>query len=178
MPNDYNPSAHRSNKRWGGLEGKKARFLSKIDKKDNGCWYWTGAVGGNNPYGVCRNLSGRTTTAHRVSYELFVDKLIPGLEIMHSCDTPICVNPKHLSQGTIQENKDDMVRKGRQSKLSTLPDQTGVKNYNTKLTEKEVLNVRQLYRDGKSITEISKVTGVPSANVGAIVHRKSWKHLP
>ena len=32
---------------------------------------------------------------------------------MHSCDNPICCNPKHLSKGTHKDNSDDKVRKNR-----------------------------------------------------------------
>lgn len=32
---------------------------------------------------------------------------------MHTCDTPMCVNPDHLRIGTQKENMDDRDKKGR-----------------------------------------------------------------
>lgn len=46
--------------------------------------------------------------AHGVS----VDSL-EGKEILHSCDNPLCVNPKHLSRGSHKANMKDMAQKGR-----------------------------------------------------------------
>lgn len=36
-----------------------------------------------------------------------------GLVVMHSCDTPACIEPKHLKLGTVADNNRDMAQKGR-----------------------------------------------------------------
>jgi hypothetical protein len=91
-----------------GSDGERIRRLSKPDPK-TGCWLWTAALN-NLGYGVIR-LRGRTHYAHRVSYEAFRGPL-EGLNALHRCDTPRCVN-HHLFRGTKKENSEDMVRKGR-----------------------------------------------------------------
>lgn len=55
--------------------------------------------------------------AHRLSYELRYDVLLSKDQlVLHRCDTPACVNPKHLFLGTHEDNVRDMVNKNRQAK--------------------------------------------------------------
>lgn len=73
----------------------------------NGCWLWTGPIGGN---GYAR-FKGRD--AHRLSYEMHRGPIAPNMAVCHQCDNPLCVNPAQLWLGTIRENALDMVAKGR-----------------------------------------------------------------
>ena len=78
------------------------RFESYIDKTDSGCWLWTG---GKNIDGYgCFRLKSIIVKAHRVSYELYVDKIPKHLELDHLCRVEHCVNPKHLEAVTHREN--------------------------------------------------------------------------
>ena len=56
--------------------------------------------------------------AHRFSYMAFRGPLEPGKVIMHSCDNPSCVNPKHLKQSSQGKNLLDCSKKGRNYYLS------------------------------------------------------------
>lgn len=54
------------------------------------------------------------TLAHRVSYILHHNvNLLTNNIIMHNCDNPTCVNPKHLKLGTHADNVQDRVKKKR-----------------------------------------------------------------
>lgn len=89
------------------------RLLDKIEiNNTTGCWEFQG--GKNNlGYGMIRD-DKKMRTAHRVSYEEHTNTKIPNhLVVMHQCDNPCCVNPKHLSLGTRSDNTQDMLKKGR-----------------------------------------------------------------
>lgn len=78
---------------------------------NTGCWLWTGAVDGGG-YGVI-GIGSRNVKAHRAHYEMAVCKISVGKVLLHTCDNPGCVNPKHLVEGTQKDNVADMIAKGR-----------------------------------------------------------------
>jgi hypothetical protein len=87
------------------------RLWSRAVKQPNGCWEFSGNrhVQG---YGVIRH-EGRSRRAHRVAYELAHGPIPERMVVMHSCDNPPCINPEHLSVGTVAENNRDRQNKGR-----------------------------------------------------------------
>jgi hypothetical protein len=92
------------------------RFWPKVERRGpDECWLWLGAAVPEGYGRFC--VSGRPLIpAHRFAYSLAtgtpLDAMI-GLEVLHSCDNPPCVNPAHLSLGTRQDNMQDASRKGR-----------------------------------------------------------------
>ncbi len=94
-------------------ETVEERFNKKyLINEDTDCWEWTAALN-NIGYGMFRWATGKMRTAHRASYELHKGPIPAGLSVCHSCDNPKCVNPEHLWAGTMKDNFDDMVSKGR-----------------------------------------------------------------
>jgi hypothetical protein len=90
---------------------EKRRFIEKISKSD-GCWSWTGKKHPKSGRGMVW-LNKQYFYAPRVSYTLFVDDIPDGLQVLHTCDNPNCVNPEHLFLGTQLENVIDRDQKGR-----------------------------------------------------------------
>ena len=90
-----------------------ARFYSRIRKTPSGCWEWTGSLMPNG-YGQFRGFGQQY--AHRVSYVIHHGPLMTNACVMHKCDNRPCVNPSHLSMGTLDDNNQDMFRKGRGKK--------------------------------------------------------------
>lgn len=90
------------------------RFWEKV-KKTPSCWLWTGAhKDGRWPYGVLGGGASRVPKlAHRVSWELHHGPIPDGMNVLHKCDNPPCVRPDHLFLGTLSDNTQDMVAKGR-----------------------------------------------------------------
>jgi hypothetical protein len=90
----------------------KERFFRKaIPEPNTGCWLWEGYEPPNK-YGKI-NIKGKQKLAHRVSYEINIGSIPDGMNVLHKCDQPACVNPDHLFIGTQQDNIDDMWAKNR-----------------------------------------------------------------
>lgn len=87
------------------------RFWAKVDiGEPDECWNWTAKVN-THGYGFMR-VNYRWVVATHISLEL--DGRPRSAECaLHSCDNPLCVNPKHLRWGSRKENTQDMDRRGR-----------------------------------------------------------------
>lgn len=91
----------------------KERFNAKwIPEPNSGCWLWIGARRSKN-YGAIGHSNGKTISAHRAAWLVYVGEIPDGICVLHRCDTPECVNPGHLWLGTHSENMQDMISKGR-----------------------------------------------------------------
>lgn len=55
----------------------------------------------------------RLVDGHRLSYEVNVQPIPAGMDVMHRCDNPPCIEAKHLKAGLPVENTADMIAKGR-----------------------------------------------------------------
>jgi len=98
------------------------RFLARIDKRPDGCWIFLGCnVKGYGCVRIRDEGSKRpfNMLAHRFSYEHFVGPIPEGMDVLHSCDVPRCVNPAHLSTGSASANLRDMALKNRGRRSAT-----------------------------------------------------------
>ncbi len=159
------------------------RFWPKVQKSD-GCWLWAGAKSSKG-YGLIGEggRNGRDLLAHRVSYQLQVGEIPDGLSILHSCDTPLCVNPAHLRCGTTQENIAEAYEKKRKASPFADPKnryqgpRTGLKgaaNTNARLTDDDIRAIR-LRTDKPRF--VAKDYNITSDYVTMIRKRKVWKHV-
>lgn len=82
-----------------------ADFWAKVEKTST-CWLWKGARS-RKGYGVV-SMEGWSRRAHRVSFFLEHGRWpADGLLVLHQCDTPACVRPSHLREGTHLDNSFD-----------------------------------------------------------------------
>ena len=105
---------------------------------------------------------------HRVSYEIHAGPIPDGLDVLHRCDVPTCVNPAHLFLGTQRDNVADMDAKGRRRPAR------GERDGAAKLTEEQVLKIRS---DKRPLAVIGKEYGICASQAGNIRRGDHWRHL-
>ena len=127
-----------------------------------GCWVWMGRT--KNGYGRAVLAKKHRVAAHRLALYAWGGIDAHELDVLHSCDTPLCCNPAHLRVGTRADNARDMAERERGS--------------TTKLSASDVVRIRDVYRTGiLSLAEIALAFGVTAPNVRLIVERRTWAHV-
>ena len=140
------------------------RFWSKVDiRGENECWIWK-ASKTKGGYGQV-SINDTMFVAHRVAFLIQYGHL-PFPNGLHSCDNRACCNPKHIHEGTHQDNSDEMVERDRQSR--------GEKHGMSRLTEAQVLEIHGM--DG-SHRQIAKKYGIAYSQVYQIKNHLMWRHL-
>jgi hypothetical protein len=142
------------------------RFWSRVNKNGpNGCWEWTGCLEGKG-YGRVGIGPNEAIKAHRLS--VMLDGRDPtGMFVCHHCDNPKCVNPQHLFIGTPKDNVQDMLKKGRQSKV-------GGRGLNRKLSPGDVLDIRYYATTPERIKQLAKEYKVSEGLIKDILKGKIY----
>lgn len=113
---------------------------------------------------------GVVESTHRLSYRLYKGAIPKNMHVCHSCDNIFCMNPDHLFLGTAGDNQRDKIKKNRHARGSKL----GI----SKLTEQNVLEIRNLYASGKyKYSDIAVKYGVGVPNISSIINGRSWGWL-
>lgn len=143
----------------------KRRFYSKVDV--NMQW-----IGSKIPdgYGMIQ-VNRKSMLAHRLSYEIHNGEIPEGMCVLHSCDDPGCVHPDHLHLGTQKDNARE------RSERKRYGDVRGENNGRSKLTLKDVEEIRHRYEDGETQCNLAKEYGVNQGRISSIVLRQSWSHV-
>lgn len=150
-------------------EDRLTKFMKKVDKLDE-CWYWT-AYKNKSGYGMFGCYPYGMKLSHRVSWELHRGEIPKGLRVCHHCDNPSCVNPEHLFLGTDLDNVRDMDTKGRRSRTNA---RYGERNHRSKLTEKDILMIRNSKSTDR---ELAIELNVCYSTIGYIRRGITWKHI-
>jgi len=163
-----NPGAPRLYEYGVSLKDKVEKFYDRTES--DGCWLWKGAKN-EQGYGRISGDNGVMLLAHRAVWTVEKGKIPAGMILMHVCDTPACVNPKHLRVATQAENLLDMRAKMRGSDP---PWNGGAKHHSARLTEADVRAIRS---SKESSTAIADRLGVHRTAVIKARSGKTWKHI-
>lgn len=114
---------------------------------------------------------GKNVYVHREVFRKHNPEIEMTGVIMHSCDTPNCVNPEHLKHGTVADNIADMVAKGRRVtvKGSNQPD--------AKLHEDDIPAIRLRLQTNESCTTIGRDYNVSDSAIRNIEKGRTWTHV-
>lgn len=156
------------------------RFWRKVDRpahdneSDEGspgpCWLWKGGCS-NTGYGSF-SVGGKNYAAHRLSFAIEHGAVPASLHVMHSCDTPRCVNPAHLFAGTHARNMRDKREKGRAQRL------TGALNGKTMCSADKARRIFLAYRSRRlTQQQIADLFGVSRSKVADIANRRSHRDV-
>jgi hypothetical protein len=115
-------------------------------------------------------INGERHPASRWAWILAHGPVPAGLFVCHHCDNPLCVRPEHLFIGTVQDNSDDMVRKGRSAK--------GEKCGASRTNAADVVEMRRLHAEGVSTARLSGIFGISKSQAKNIVNGRHWRHVP
>lgn len=137
------------------------RFWSKVVRAGD-CFLFTGGKAGNG-YGVFSIRKPITQYAHRFAWETTKGPIPDGMNVLHRCDNPSCVNPDHLFIGTQRDNVRDMDVKNR-------------RRFKSKLSITEVEEIRRKYATSEYTLEaLGREYDISFQHVWQIIKRLRWK---
>lgn len=137
----------------------------------------------------------RRVLAHRIAWELATGDVLTTDDVIgHICDVRHCVRsdeagtytvgdialPRqgHLFKGTHEDNRRDMVEKGRQQFVLGQYVRSGEENPYARLTNAIVREIRSLYAQGGVSQEaIGARFNIDQTAVSRVIRRQTWKHV-
>ncbi len=155
------------------------RFWGRVDQSGgaDACWPFVGASTGgskNNADGYGRFvLRGRPEYAHHLAY-YFHNKRRAKKWVLHHCDNSICVNPRHLYDGTPKDNSRDRDIRGRSGHF-----QPGWSAEKCAFTPSQVREIRAAlanYQQGMCST-LARKYGVNRETIRRLKDGKSYRHV-
>lgn len=124
------------------------------------CWPWRGYINPQTRYGQVtlnryeRPLFGgqRIATVPVLVCSMVHGPRPPGAQVLHSCDTRDCGNPKHLRWGTQAENNREAWERGRQLR--------GQRHHRARLSDAQARAAIRRVRDGEPVKAVAADVGM------------------
>lgn len=117
---------------------------------------------------LLNNGRSKHTTVHRLIAREFVEGYFKGAQVNHKNFNKQDNRPENLEWCSNQENQDHSNSRGLRR---------GSSNGNSKLSEKEVIKIKELISLGLSNQEIGQKFKVSGVTVSCIRTKKTWAHV-
>ena len=140
------------------------RLWNNIDRRGpNERWPWTARAW--RGYGlITRN--NKNVRAHRAVYELSRNVILVTAIVRHTCDNPLCCNPRHLLSGIHQDNMDDRMARNRTARFP------GSRNGRAILNASQVAAIRL---DPRANQVIAAEYGVERSTIWKLKEGRTWR---
>ena len=148
------------------------RFWSHVRRgSQEACWSWKGYLKRGQGRFHMGGRGGTTISAHRFAWTLAHGPVDATLEVIHTCETNSCVNPRHLFVGTAAERGAEAFRKGQTP--------FGERHHKAKLTAGKVANIRALAHASPrpTVHQAAAMLGLSPEHVSAIWKFKIWTRV-
>lgn len=142
-------------------EARLRERFSRLHDTGPGCWNWRGSNTGRTGYGQVK-VRNRNELAHRVAAQLAGIDVPDGMDVLHRCDNPACVNPAHLFAGTHAENMADKATKLRAP---------------SRLAATDIPAIRARLAAGEGVSSIGRSYGVSHHTISDIRDGVTWAQV-
>jgi DNA-binding transcriptional regulator YiaG len=140
---------------------KNRKIIYEVN--ENGCWNVISQKKDADGYPRLKR-NGKKISVHRYVYVNMHGDFPPNIVIRHKCDNRSCCNPDHLIHGTVKDNMQDMIERGRTKR-----------NTQKKLSESQVKFIRK--NNQLSIHELSRIFNVSRQTIKKARIGETYKYI-
>ncbi len=122
--------------------------------------------------GLCKNGIQKGFKIHRLVARAFLGKCPKEKQVNHRDCNKLNNYVSNLEYVTNKENMIHAVKNG------LYPSRIGEKNGCSKLTEKQIIKIREKYAQGNTTyKKLAKIYNISNVQVGHIIRKKNWSHI-
>lgn len=117
-----------------------------------------------------RYWRGKQWLTHRITWTEAHGPIPEGMDVLHKCDNPACMNIEHLYLGNDKDNARDRDSRNRRRAPK------GAFNGRAEIHEFTAVRIKML-RGHMKVRDVSALLGINKSQVANIMRGDSWKHV-